>query len=175
MALYKHIPLVAVHILIFGAAWAMANFGGGLSTAGLGTLLIWISCRDIAVLEVPDVAVVLLVVGGIAIAPDPVRAAVAATLWGALYLAIRYAARAALGQEALGLGDVKLMAGLAVWLGPVAPIYVTLCASVAAIVTMLAFALVKRENLSEIRGTGIAFGPFLCVSAWGNLLWGTGL
>lgn len=172
MATMKHIPLIAVHILVYGLVWALA---GGLVdgwTIGFAALLIWVSCRDIAIFEVPDVAAVLLIVLGVISAPHLGWAVGAVLLWAAIFLAIREGARAALGREALGLGDVKLMAGLAAWLGPIAPVYVTLCASVAAIVTLVVLARVKGEKLADIRGTGIAFGPFLCLSAWGVWVWG---
>lgn len=175
MAALKHIPLISVHILLYGAVWALAGSAGGSLALILGALLIWISCRDIAIFEVPDVAAYLLIILGVGIAPDLAWAVGSALLWSAMFLAMRAGARSALGHEALGLGDVKLMGGLAAWLGPVAPVYVTLYASVAAILTLVAFALVRRENLSDIRGTGIAFGPFLCLSAWGVWVWGSGL
>lgn len=154
--------------------WLIAAPAGALPLA-FAALLIWVSCRDIAVFEVPDVAAALLVVVGVSVATDVGWALVAVVLWGGLFLGMQQGAAKLLGQPALGLGDVKLMAGLAAWLGVLAPIYVTLYASLAAIVTLMAIALVRGEKLSNIPGSGIAFGPFLCLSAWGVWLWGAGV
>ena len=175
MALLKHIPLIAVHMLIYGGLWAVVGSDGTIGTLAFGALLIWVSCRDIAIFEVPDVAVFLLIILGVGTAPDLAWAVGSVLLWAAIFLAVRTGARSVLGQEALGLGDVKLMAGLAAWLGPLAPVYVILYASVSAILTLVALTRVKREKLSDISGTGIAFGPFLCLSAWGGWVWGSGL
>lgn len=175
MTVVKHIPLIVVHILIYGVVWNIAGFGGDVGTIALCCLLIWVSCRDIAVFEVPDVAVILMIILGVGTSNHFGWSVGSVLLWIAIYLAVRKGARAALGHEALGLGDVKLMGSVAAWLGPIAPIYVTLYASVAAILTLVAFALLKRQKLTDITGTGIAFGPFLCLSTWGVWLWGTGL
>lgn len=172
MVLLKHIPLIGVHILVYGALWWLIAPVVSWGPLVLGALLVWISCRDIAIFEVPDVAAALLVVTGVVLAPDMLWAFGSAVLWAALYLGMREAARLWMGQEALGLGDVKLMGGLAAWLGPVAPIYVTLYASIAAIAALIALTLNRGVKLDEIARTGIAFGPFLCLCAWGIWLWG---
>ena len=174
MVLLKHIPLIGVHILIYGAVWGLAGPVIGWGPRVFGALLIWVSCRDIAVFEVPDVAAALLVITGIVLASDMLWALGSALLWAARFLGVQQGARVWMGHEALGLGDVKLMGGLAAGLGPVAPIYVTLYASVAAIAALIALTLNRGVKLDEIALTGIAFGPFLCLCAWGIWLWGFG-
>ncbi len=162
----KHLLLVAVHIAIYALVWWGA--GGVVSGAGaiLAMLLIWTSCRDIAVFEVPDMAAAVLVATGVLLGLDWLWAIAGAVAWAALFLVVREGARRTLGREALGLGDVKLMAGIGAWLGPVGPIHVTLFASLGAIAAMLAITLLRGERIGEISGTGIAFGPFLCLSTW---------
>lgn len=171
--LLKHMALVAVHIALYAAVWAAAGFAGGLVAAVFAALLIWVSLRDVMIFEVPDSAAVLLIITGVLFAPDMAWAIGAALLWSALYLAVARGARIWLGRDALGLGDVKLMAGLAAWTGPLAPIHITLFASVAAIATLVFVALIRRERLSALGGTGIAFGPFLCLGAWA--IWTSGV
>lgn len=60
--------------------------------------------------------------------------------------------------EAIGLGDAKLLAALAFWLGPMALSPILLGASV----TGILFSVMTRKPL----GTRIPFGPFLIVSSF---------
>ena len=161
-------------MLIYAAIWWWVAPVVGVGPFLLAALLIWVSCRDVVVLEVPDIAAVLLVVSGVSLAPDLWWSVEAALLWAAIYLAVAQGAKWWAGRAALGLGDVKLIAGLAAWVGPIAPIYVTLYASVGAIAALGAIAVLRREKLSDLAGTGIAFGPFLCLSAWAIWLSGAG-
>lgn len=134
--------------------------------AAFAAMLIWVSVRDVILFEVPDVAAALLVVLGLAVAGNLVQSLLGVLLWAAVFWLVSWGARKLLRRDALGLGDVKLMAGLGAWLGPVAPIYVTLFAAISGIVTLFAFAVLRGDKIEELSGTGIAFGPFLCLFAW---------
>lgn len=161
-------------MLIYGAVWWAVAPQLAFAPLVLLALLIWISCRDVVVTEIPDIAAGLLIVSGVFFAPDWMWSVGGALLWPAIYLGVAQGAKLWTGRNALGLGDVKLIAGLAAWVGPVAPIYVTLYASVAAIAALGAILVVRGEKLNDLPGTGIAFGPFLCLSAWAIWLSGAG-
>lgn len=173
MVILKHIPLIAVHILVYAGVWSLLYPTLHITAPVLAVLLIWISCRDVVVTEIPDVAAVVLIISGVLFAPELLWSVGAALLWAAIYLGVAQGVKWWMGRAALGLGDVKLIAGLAAWVGPVAPVYVTLFASLAAIGALGVITAVRREKLSELTGTGIAFGPFLCLSAWAIWLTGT--
>lgn len=65
--------------------------------------------------------------------------------------------RGASGRDpGLGLGDVKLLAALALWLGTASPAVLALAASIG-----LAAVLVRRP-----RESGVAFGPYIAAAAW---------
>lgn len=78
----------------------------------------------------------------------------AALLWifGKLYALIR-------GREGLGLGDVKLVAGLGIWLGPVALVWCFMAASI--VTAILGIAALMMRRLSD----DPPFGPGLLVAA----------
>ena len=61
------------------------------------------------------------------------------------------------GDPSLGLGDVKLIAALALWLGALTPLMV----AIAALLGLLA------QAASRQRRGRIAFGPMLAASGWG--------
>jgi leader peptidase (prepilin peptidase)/N-methyltransferase len=163
----KHIWLALVHIAVYGGFaiwlgesidWFIMCFAG---------LLIWVSCTDFAIFEVPDSAVIGLVGSGVGyhwwLGEPAIPYVLAALIWSSGFWAVALVARQAMGEDGLGMGDVKLMAGIATWLGLIAPIYVVLCASIAGIGVIVLTQMRSEEGLSR---KVVAFGPFLCLSAW---------
>ena len=174
MITLNHIPLLLVHLAVYGGFWAVTSFEVSLAIAILGALLIWVSMVDFMIYEIPDTASALLVFSGLALhwGEGVLPYVNGAVLWAGVFWGMAIAARKALGQDGLGFGDVKLMAGLGAWLGPILPIYVVLCASVAAILTILVTQGGKSDMISR---KAVAFGPFLCLSAWAVWLSGAGI
>ncbi|RLJ60750.1 leader peptidase (prepilin peptidase)/N-methyltransferase [Litoreibacter meonggei] len=176
MPTIKHVWLLLVHIAVYGgfANWLGAPLNWFALTYAI--LLIWVSCTDFIIFEVPDSAVIALIISGTGAhwwLGDPVfQFVLAAVVWGAGFWIVAILARRVLGENGLGLGDVKLMAGIAAWLGLAAPIYVVLCASVAGIAVIVLTQMRNKEALSR---KAVAFGPFLCLSAWVIWLSGAGV
>ena len=77
---------------------------------------------------------------------------------GGLVWLVRILATAAMGQEAMGFGDVTLLAMIGAFLGWQATIIVFFLAPVAAVVVAIGRLLFRGEK-------EIFFGPFLCVAA----------
>lgn len=75
----------------------------------------------------------------------------------------RWAAGKILGREALGLGDVKLMAGTAAWLGWKGA-WVTLLAG-SVLGTIISLTLIFSGKIT--RKSSVPFGPFLSIGALG--------
>ena len=88
---------------------------------------------------------------------------------GGLVWAVRIIASQALGEEAMGLGDVTLMAMIGAFLGWQAALLTFVIAPFTSILVALVQLLIKGENR-------LAFGPYLCLAAgivvigW-NLVW----
>ncbi|MBN2022706.1 MAG: prepilin peptidase [Pirellulales bacterium] len=82
---------------------------------------------------------------------------------GGLVWAIRLIGAAALRREAMGFGDVTLMAMVGAWLGWQASILVFFLAPFAALAVGLVILVLHREN-------EIPYGPFLCLAALGVVL-----
>jgi prepilin signal peptidase PulO-like enzyme (type II secretory pathway) len=165
------VSLALVHLAIYGAVWWY--FGAGVSAFvfGLAALLIWISVVDFLSYEIPDLAVLGLVVGGIAqgLLSDHVNwpdRAVGATLWAAMFWMLAEGFRRLRGFEGLGFGDVKLMVGLGTWLGFSALIPVVLLASVSGCLAVGVGHLWNRKMDDADGQMAIAFGPYLCLFAW---------
>lgn len=108
---------------------AYLRFGAGLETlllAGLATALVILAVTDLEWRLIPNVvnaAVALLGLGWIAVrhgaAPDAwIEGGLGLLLLGGLALLLRWLFGRLLRREALGLGDVKLMAAAGLWLGP---------------------------------------------------------
>lgn len=90
-------------------------------------------------------------------------------LGAGLFWLVQVAFKRLRGVDGLGFGDVKLMLPLGflsgVWLLPLTVLFAGLSA--------LAFALpAALMNGHDLRGLRIPFGPFLCLGALLNLLWG---
>lgn len=73
------------------------------------------------------------------------------------------------GAEALGLGDVKLGAAAALWLGPAVSMAITLAAALGLLVALTGWTL-GRFNLQQ----PLPFGPFLCFGLWTVWCWFAG-
>ncbi len=87
---------------------------------------------------------------------------------GGLFWIIRIVSGRVYGEEAMGLGDVKLMAYFGALLGPVPVLLATFFASLAGSVTGLLLIGARKADLKS----RLPFGPFLCLGAFVAFLWG---
>jgi len=167
----KRLGLVALHLGAYGGVAALA----GVLDPWMGAfaaLLIWVSVVDIERFEVPDLAVVGLVGIGLArlalVAPRDLwwEHLAGGLVWPALFGLVAGLYRRQRGQHGLGLGDVKLMAGIGLWCGFGATVDVVLAAALAGMAVMLVVTVLRRQSISDLGQSAIAFGPFLCLSAW---------
>ena len=78
---------------------------------------------------------------------------------GGLYL-IGFIAGKILKRDAMGLGDVKLVAGFGALMGIGNAFFALVLASLLGILVMVSYRLIKKENSQEI-----PFGPFLAIAA----------
>ena len=93
---------------------------------------------------------------------------VTAGLFGTLLTLFAWLGEKALKREAFGLGDVKLIAGLAAALGALPALWIMLAGSLIAVVFMPVYTL----KHPKFRRRGFAFGPFLAVGLGLWLLFG---
>ncbi|MHB1016464.1 MAG: prepilin peptidase [Coriobacteriia bacterium] len=101
-----------------------------------------------------------------AFASPALSALIGALLGGGLSAAIAAAYAGVRGTSGLGMGDVKLLAALGLFLGP----YVLLALFVGSLTGAIGgFVLTRGEDLSQRR---IPFGPWLSVGAFVTVLWG---
>jgi len=163
----KHIWLLLVHLAVYGGFAILLGAWLGWPELVYASLLIWVSQTDFVSFEVPDSAVIGLVLSGLGLHwwldGTVIWYLSAAVLWSVGFWGLSLLARYALGEDGLGLGDVKLMGGIAAWLGFEVPLYVVLCASIAGIGAIIVTQLKQGNELSR---KVVAFGPFLCLSAW---------
>ena len=93
-----------------------------LLLALLGTDLLFLALVDLDWRYLPDggqVILALLGLGAMAVGLlEVIEGLTGAMLYGGLALGVRFAVSRWRGREALGLGDVKLMAAAGLWLGP---------------------------------------------------------
>jgi leader peptidase (prepilin peptidase)/N-methyltransferase len=91
-----------------------------------------------------------------------------------LVLAVRWAYWLVRRREGIGLGDAKLMALLAAWLGfPPALLCLALAAVLGALVALLVLALPKaRRQTASWSATKLPLGTFLCLGGMISTLWG---
>ncbi len=134
-------------------------------------LLVWISMVDLDRFEIPDLAAGLLAASGIAFiwGSDPtilIRQMLAGIIWSGLFWAVGIAYLRWRGWHGLGFGDVKLMFGIAVWVGFTGATIVVFAAAMAGIVSIIALKWKNSQSFDDLGTTGVAFGPYLCLSTW---------
>ncbi|WP_415918933.1 prepilin peptidase [Tateyamaria sp. SN6-1] len=157
--------LLYLELLGIGAAvLAVAAGGPVLLTALMLWVLLALAACDLAMFRLPDPLTALLFVTVLARSNMPVTA-----LWGAAigvtaFLAIRWLYARLRGREGLGLGDVKLMAGLGALAGPALLPHLVLVAACLA----LAVALIRGQLHGQ---TPLPFGTALCAAATALLIW----
>lgn len=130
--------------------------------------LIWLSVVDLRTGYLPDpVQAGLAVAGaGIAVAGSPIdidwRLALAgAVLNGGVFWALRWLVSRLKGREAMGFGDVKLVAVGGLWLGPLALPYIMAAGGILTLLGVGLLSLVRRRALwrGEMPlGPGLAAG-----------------
>lgn len=153
---------------------AYLRFGATAQTlllAGLGTALVILVVTDLEHRLIPNpvsAAVALLGLGWVAAhaggAPDAwLQAGLGLLLLGGLALALRWLFGRLLRREALGLGDVKLMAAAGLWLGPFGLAPFLLLAGLLGVLLALAWRAATGQR-------AFPFGPCLAAGLYACLL-----
>jgi len=94
-----------------------------------------------------------------------------AVMGGGVLWLIGWLAKICMKKEAMGLGDVKLMAMVGAWLGWKAALVSILIASVLGSLVGIVFVVRKRLDLES----KMPFGPFLSVAVFIYMMWGEAL
>jgi leader peptidase (prepilin peptidase)/N-methyltransferase len=151
----------AAGAVIVGLALLLAPLSHAVPVAALGLVLMASAVVDAKTQRLPNVLTLAAGLIGLGLAAERSQAA----LWiGLCASAIAFAVLAALrwsyvtvrGRPGLGMGDVKLIAALAAWLGLLTPWAVALAA-----IAGLIFVLVRGRPHERV-----AFGPALAAAGW---------
>ena len=139
----------------------------GVLTISLGVL----SVIDFRTGYLPDVIVAPLgLIGlGVAITGSPINVTWDMALLGAainagIFYGLRWIVSRMKGREAMGLGDVKLVAAGGLWLGPLGLPYIMAVSGVATLVGVGIASLITRKPLWQGE---MPLGPGLALGIWG--------
>lgn len=141
--------------------WLRAPWPAGIWMAAMAAALLAASVIDLRLRKLPDGLTLVVAAGSLALAVGRGTAAVveglaaAAVAWLVLGLFRELMARRS-GDPGLGLGDVKLIAALALWLG----VQTSMAVAMAAAVGLGAAVLVRPKD------GRLPFGPALALSGW---------
>lgn len=142
---------------------ASATVASGEATCLIAALAV-LALTDLKLRILPNELTYGLVVAGVVFAVfsprDPALALAGAGVAAASLWSLRAAWLWAKGQEALGLGDVKMLAGIGAFTGPYALPEVVFWAAIAGIA--MALAMLLKGN----RDPEIPFGAAMALSAW---------
>lgn len=170
----KHFALVVAVAAFFGSGVLLANDTTNWAwTAILGVILAYLTSSDIADLTLPDAATgCLAMLGLIFLASSAPHSLIGhimgAVVAGGILWAIAAGYFRLRGRDGLGLGDVKLFAAGALWVGPWLLPQVLLIASGAGLI----FAMARGGFMPIKKQDPIPFGPFICLALW--LTWHMG-
>lgn len=175
--------LLYTEIAAIGAACLAAALGGTALQIWLTALILWLllalAVTDVLWMRLPDVLTAaltalavlwpLLFVPTHPALPDSLIVALAGAAAGSLsFWLIRLGYRQLRGREGLGLGDVKLMAGLGALCGPWLLAQLVLLAALTTIAAALAGSLTQGRSALKA-GRALPFGAALCAAA--GFLW----
>jgi len=153
------------------AAWLAgpwAGHWGGAGPAVVAALWLWcllaLALADLRSFRLPDPLTAALLVLGTAMAwPHWEGAALGAAAGAGVFLALRLGYRGLTGRDGMGLGDVKLMAGIGAGLGAAALPMVALIAAGSALLVAMLHALRRGRRLR--RQGAVPFGAWLAAAA----------
>ena len=163
-------------MLALGAGVLAVLAGGGNAEIALSALWLWLlialGTTDLLWFRLPDPLVAALLATALALAALPGGIGIELALWGAAlgigsFALLRWGYAALRGREGLGLGDVKLMAGLGAFAGPFDLAYLVLLAALSALLVAVLTRDRATDGLSLSRA--LPFGTALCAAA--ALLW----
>ncbi|MBT3268100.1 prepilin peptidase [Candidatus Poribacteria bacterium] len=162
---------------------AVSRFGvtlAALHAAVFGCFLLALAVTDVRTLRLPDRLTGVGVGAGLALAaaagvlagtPRPVAAAAVGAIVGVTVLGVvRAAGSAAMRREAMGLGDVKFLGMIGVYLADWRLVLLTVVLS-AVVGSVMGLAL----RFAPARRVEIPYGPFLAVAAGISLVYGDAL
>jgi leader peptidase (prepilin peptidase) / N-methyltransferase len=191
-------PISALYPIVelaTGAIWlaSFAVFGPtffALRLAVFATILLGIAVTDARVFDIPDgftvfgfiwilgTSVAAWVLGDATLFADPGDAFIGACTGAGAVAIARWLGEAALKREAMGFGDVTLMAFVGAAVGPVRALVTVFLAALLAVAALPLLRLAGLPRASETEEAGadtsghIPFGVFLAPAAVAALLWG---
>lgn len=173
------IPAVTLYteIAASGAAVLAVLAGGDAVQMWLTALFLWLllvlAVTDLIWFRLPDLLTGGLFLVALALAWREGRldmALIGAAVGAGSFLALRVGYRALRGREGLGLGDVKLMAGIGAFAGPADLPSLLLIAALGALSVVLLLQVISDERESrELWSRRLPFGAALCAAT--ALLW----
>ena len=151
---------VSAGIVALAASLTVSGFEAICFVAALAILAL----TDLKLRILPNELTYGLVIAGVLFAlvgaRDPVLAIIGAGIAGGALWLLRAAWLWVKGQEALGLGDIKMLAGIGAFIGPYAVPEVVFWAAIAGIVLALVM------SLKGNRDPETPFGAAMALSAW---------
>ena len=179
MVISPRYPLVeALSGFLFAAM--LFRFGIQPATAALALFawaLLVITFIDLDHRIIPDVISLPGTILGLAFSfvpgfPRPMDSAIGVAIGAGFLFLILYAYEKIMGEEGMGLGDVKLLAMIGAFLGWQALPVTVLVSSLTGSIVGVGYALIKGES---VRKFPVPFGPFLALGAIVHLFFGVEL
>ncbi len=155
--------VVLISLLEFGLTWsALAGIVMGWNLIALGMI-------DFETKTVPDILVLTLGIPGLILSfligswTGLMLSVLSAGILGGFFWLTRKIANASFGEEAMGEGDITLVAAIGVYLHPIFLPMFLLTASVSVLIAALFWAWTKKTSIRDVE---IPFGPGLALGGW---------